>query len=86
MLLGTSTHAPVGRQHAPVMLGHGSGVQEVLAYQVPQQQASVVTVHPAGSVGQAEVAPAAVVVVLTLVHAVVTQQAPTGRQFTAAQD
>ncbi len=83
VLLARSVQAPLGRQQAPVMLGQGSGEHEMFGCQWPQQQASVVTVHPAGSVGQLVLTPAAVVVVLTLAHAAVTQQAPMGGQSTA---
>ncbi len=84
VLLVTTEHAPVGRQQAPVMVGQGLGLQVMLACQLPQQQASVVIVHPTASVGQPALVPAAVVVVPTLVHAVATQQAPMVGQFTAA--
>jgi hypothetical protein len=85
VLLATRVHPPVGRQHAPVMLGQGFGVQEILPCQLPQQQARVVTVQPTGSAGQAVFTPAAVVVVPMLVQAVETQHAPTAGQFTAEQ-
>ena len=77
--LAIGTHTPSSVQQTPLILGHGFvGVHAMLENQCPQQQASVVTLQPAGSVGQGLPGPFVVVVMPLLVQGTGTQQAPSG--------